>query len=224
MREREIKSRLSLSIFNSWPGRCAHRAGSKTRVPDSDVVFPENKLVSRRSTPLTFHGDFCVSTMGKGRHQTIQQKKPQHCRGAVGTSTRAVACAVASQPQLLLCAHPPMLSHGYNNLLTDSNDLLLSSSALLFWRSPHDAWSRAREPSPVSRSPCRRFVSFSLSQWQPHSPSLGRVVHGRSCDPLRRLSGSRRDQRKCRPSTSAEYQLSRRSEVHVRRDCRAAAL
>ena len=63
-------------------------------------------------------------------------KKQQYCRGAVGTSTRAVACAFASQP--FLCAHPPVLSHGHKNLTIDcgdvllSNDLLLSSSALLF--------------------------------------------------------------------------------------------
>ena len=74
------------------------------------------------------------------QHQAIQ-KKTQHFRGAVGTSARAVACTFASEPQPLLGAHPPVLSHGHKNLLVDcgddllNNDLLLSSSALLFWRS-----------------------------------------------------------------------------------------
>ena len=45
-----------------------------------------------------------------------EEEKTQHCRGAVGTCTRAVACALASQPQPLLCAHPSMLSHGHKNL------------------------------------------------------------------------------------------------------------
>ena len=57
------------SIFNSLPGRCAHRAGSKR--PGSQTV------------PSFFH-------------------KTQHCRWAVGTSTRAVACASTSKPQPLL--------------------------------------------------------------------------------------------------------------------------
>ena len=79
----------------------------------------------------------------KRRHQTSQKKNPQNCRGTVGTSTRAVAYAFASQSQPLLCAHPTVLSHGHENLLTDlgddllSNDLLLSPSALLFSTSSH---------------------------------------------------------------------------------------
>ena len=105
-------------------------------------------------------------------------KDPQHCRGAVGTSSRAVACACASQPQPLPCVHPSVPSHGHRNLLLDCgddllrNDLLLSSSALLTRRSSHsdDASSPAREfsvsvrspflPSPTPMSPCRRFVSI----------------------------------------------------------------
>ena len=95
-------------------------------------------------------------------------------------------------------ARPPVLSHSDKNLLIDcgdnllSNNRLLRSSALPFWRSSHsdDASSQARE----------------WSAWQPHSPSLGRVSHGHSCDPLRQLSGSRQDQLRCHPSSSAQYQ------------------
>ena len=39
----DIKSRLNQSSFKSLPGRCAHWAGSKTRVPDSDVLFLKKK-------------------------------------------------------------------------------------------------------------------------------------------------------------------------------------
>ena len=48
--------------------------------------------------------DFCVSTTGT---ETTSKKKKttQHCRGAVGTSTRAVTCALTSKPQLLLIFH-----------------------------------------------------------------------------------------------------------------------
>ena len=34
-----------------------------------------------------------------------KKKKKQHCRGTVDTSTRAVACALTSKPQLLLLLH-----------------------------------------------------------------------------------------------------------------------
>ena len=40
--QRRDQSRLSQSISNSLPGRCARRAGSKTRIPDSDVFFSGN--------------------------------------------------------------------------------------------------------------------------------------------------------------------------------------
>ena len=118
---------------------------AKDQVPDSDVVlfFRKYKPVSQRWT---------TSNCSKAQN-------PQHYRGVCDTSTRAVACAVASQPQPLPCAHPPVLSHGHTKLLTDcgddhlSNSLLLSLSALLFWRSSDsdDAWSPERESTPILR-------------------------------------------------------------------------
>ena len=55
---------LKQSIFKSLPGRmCTPGGVNEARVPDSDVVpFPQNIPVSRRSTPLPFLRDFCVST------------------------------------------------------------------------------------------------------------------------------------------------------------------
>ena len=50
--------------------------------------------VSRRSTPLMFHWDFCVSTLGRETTSSYPKEKKHHCCGAVGTSTRAVACTV----------------------------------------------------------------------------------------------------------------------------------
>ena len=100
-----------------------------------------------------------------------------------------------------------------------SNNLLLSPSALLFGRShSHDASSPAREILRLGETavhtvrldtghPGGGSSRSWPAQWQPpHSPSLGRVAHGRSCGPPRQLSGSQRDQRTCHPSTSAQYQ------------------
>ena len=42
----------------------------------------------------------------ESRHQTVQKNKTQRCREDVGTSTRAVACALTSKPQPLLLLHP----------------------------------------------------------------------------------------------------------------------
>ena len=93
------------SIFKSKPGRCAHRAGSKR--PGSQTV---TSFFSRGNIPvssLTFLLDFCVSTTGRETTSTCskQKKKTQHCCGTVGTSTRAIACALASKPQPLLLLH-----------------------------------------------------------------------------------------------------------------------
>ena len=72
----------SISQFSTHhQGSCAHSAGSKTRIPDSDFVFSENKPVSRRSTPLNgrkrraalsqaSHGSFCVNIYACGRTAT----------------------------------------------------------------------------------------------------------------------------------------------------------
>ena len=88
-------------------------------------------------------------------------KRTRHCRGAVGTSTRAVACAFASQAQLL-CANLSEPSLDHKNLLIDcgddllSNDLALNSSTLLFWRSSVPA------ASDVVKLPVLGLLSSSL--------------------------------------------------------------
>ena len=71
------------------------------------------------------------------------------------------------------------------------NTLRLSPSILLFWRflsHSDDASSPERELSNIT---------------PPHSPSLERVSYGHFCDP-RPISGSWREQRACRPSTSLQ--------------------
>ena len=113
-----------------------------------------------------FLRDFCVSTTGRERrHQAIQKEK-KHCGGAVDTSTRAVACALTCKPRLLLFLHstravantvknlkkPQLLLIGRGGHLL-SNDLLLSSSALLFWRS----YSPLRRRLVTRCKRCRRF-------------------------------------------------------------------
>ena len=69
----EIKGQLNQSIFNSLPrkGETHTGLGQKTRVPDSDVA--KDKPVSRRSTPLTFHRDFSVSTRRKRKKKAVSR-------------------------------------------------------------------------------------------------------------------------------------------------------
>ena len=77
-----------------------------------------------------------------------------------------------------MCAHPSVQSHGHRNLLIDSgddllsNDLLLSSSALLFWRSSShsdDVWS------PVASD-------VAVSAQQPQSDCLQQHTHHRTSE------------------------------------------
>ena len=83
----------SISQFlNSLPGRCALRAGSKTRIPDSNVVFP---ATTNLTTPLTFHRDFHVSTIKETTSKCFKKMNLVGCEQV----HRAVVCAVASQPQ-----------------------------------------------------------------------------------------------------------------------------
>ena len=73
--------------------------------PDSDVTFPGNKPVSQRSPQLTFQCDFCVSMIRREPTSDCSKEQNTACRGALGTSTRAVACALTSKPQPLLLLH-----------------------------------------------------------------------------------------------------------------------
>ena len=79
----------------------------EARVPESDVVlFPQIHTclttVNAAHIPLGF-----LSLNDRKRDDSI-------C-GAVGTSTNAVACFFASQPQLLFHAHPSELSLSHKN-------------------------------------------------------------------------------------------------------------
>ena len=209
------------------PGRCAHQAGSKTRVPDSDVAFHS-----------------IVMTSMIGREPTSDypnNKKPQHCRGAVGTSTSAVACAFASQPQPLLSAHPSVLSlSALLALLGGPTSSPLSnmmvSPFLPSPLSPRSPFQWTCDKSWDKRNTTRQRVACLDSSHKKlasvegddgvghkndrllglrlrrdlllHSPSLRRVAQSRSCGPLRPLSECRRDQRACHPSTSGWSMIS----------------
>ena len=96
----------------------------------------------------------------------------------MGTSTRDVAYVLSSQPQPLLCAHPSVLSHGHKNLLIDcgddllSNDLLLSSSALLFWHSSSrsdDVWSPVASDVTVSAQQPQSNCLFATEKPTTHT-------------------------------------------------------
>ena len=124
----------------------------------------------------------------ESRQQTIQnKKKTQYCRGAMGTSTLAVACASASQPQLLLCAHPSELSLGHKNLPIDSgddlfcNNLVLNSSALLFWSSSEGLPSS----SPLSNMMVSPFLPSPSSPRSPFQWTCDKSWDKRNTTPLR---------------------------------------
>ena len=107
-------------------------------------------------------------------------------------------------PALSQTCHSPFSVHirpccrtATKKLLTDSgddllnNDLLLSSSALLFWRpSSHSGDRPSCRPSQSRGRPAGSSSRSSQSQWQPHSPAHRRVAHGRSCAPLRLLQNT----------------------------------
>ena len=50
-------------------------------------------------------GFLCLDDRKREDIKLFKTKKTQHCRGTVGTSTRAIACALASKPQPLLLLH-----------------------------------------------------------------------------------------------------------------------
>ena len=102
----EIKSRLNSQFSTHCQRIFTSRFDKKNKIQNSDVIFPENKPVSRWSTPLKFQSGFLRLNDMTSQHQTAQKSKTQHCREAVGTFTRAVASASASKPQSLLCARP----------------------------------------------------------------------------------------------------------------------
>ena len=137
------------------------------------------KPVSLRSTPLTFLRDFCVSTIRRETTSNYsKEKKPTTLPWSCGTSTRDVAYVLSSQQQPLLCAHPSVLSHGHKNLLIDcgddllSNDLLLSSSALLFWHSSSrsdDVWSPVASDVTVSAQQPQSNCLFATEKPTTHT-------------------------------------------------------
>ena len=83
------------------PGQRPRRSMKLTRlIPDIDFRFLcENQPVSRRSSIALW--DFCVPWMGRTDMKLFKiTQKATISRGAVGTSSRTVACALASKPQL----------------------------------------------------------------------------------------------------------------------------
>ena len=175
----KIKSRLNQSMFNSLPGRCRHRAGSKTRIPDGDVVLKKN---------ITFHRDFCVLATRRAHIRLL--KRTRH----------SIAVELWARPPVRLPAlSQASHSHGHKSMLTDcgddllSDELLLGCSALLFWRSSsHSDAAGHLKGSPLrSRGrPAGGSSRSSPSAWQPpHSPSLRRVAHVESCGPIVRFQG-----------------------------------
>ena len=86
---------------------CTPSWAKEARVSDSDVVlFPQQHTCL--TTVCAAHvpsGFLCLDGRKRDDNKLFKRKNPQHCRGAVGTSTRAVACALASKPQPLLFLH-----------------------------------------------------------------------------------------------------------------------
>ena len=81
----------------------------EARVPDSDVVlFQQETSLSHDGLRRSCSFEISVSRRQEERETTSsssKEKDQQHCRGAVDTSTRAVACALTSKPQPLLLLH-----------------------------------------------------------------------------------------------------------------------
>ena len=200
------------SISNSLPGICAHRAGSKTRVPDSNVVlFPQKRTclttVCAADVPLGF---LCLNDRKRETTSNYHQKKKNTAfRRAVARR----ACASSHSP-FSVHIHP-VLSHGHKNLLIDcgddllNNDLLLSSSALLLsWLSVSVSVRSPFMPSTsVSRSHCRKFVPIVAVTMATFSFSFTWMSGAWSVLRSSLPSGSRRGQRACHPSTFAEYRV-----------------
>ena len=73
---------------------------TRTPVPVKYQGPRKNKSVSRRSTPLTFHWDFCLNDRKRpGQEETTPKYSKEKTAlpwGLWATSTRAVACAFAS--------------------------------------------------------------------------------------------------------------------------------
>ena len=135
-------------------------AGLKTKIPDGDVVSLENKLVSRRSTPLTFPSGFLRFNERTSPHCPKEQKHSTAVDLWARPPVLLPALSQASRSPFCVHIHP-VVSHGDKNLLINCGD-----STLLFWLSSHsdDASSPATEFSVSVRSP------FTLSVATPRSP------------------------------------------------------
>ena len=123
-------------------------------------------------------------SLEKNLYARVGQLGP-HCKKwrAVGTSTRAVARPQKPPHRLWRCCV-----------------LRLGEIALMATSTP--------------RSTCWKFVPIVTVSVA--TLILLRLDERRMvalCNPMRQLTGSRRDQKTCHPSTSAQYQSSRRSQV-----------
>ena len=142
----------------------------------------EPTCLSRR---ILFICDLCLLRLNdkkRSRHQNDRKNKTQHCRGAVGKSTRAVACAFASEPQ-------PFSEHIHPCCSSSTKASSVGSALLVAFRLREIAFScrpprSRREVRLDRRHNDNLLILLHLDEWR-----------------LRQLSGSRRH-----PSTSAEYE------------------
>ena len=119
---RRDQSEFNQSVFSShFQGECTPGWVKEARQTVTSFFF-----LGKHTCLTTVHASrpfgISVSTTRRETSCYPKKKKSQHHRGAVGTSTRAVACAFASQPQPLLCGHPSVPSDGQKNLLTDCGE------------------------------------------------------------------------------------------------------
>ena len=122
-----------------------------------------------------------------------------------------------------------MPSHGDKNILIDCGDDFLSSSLLL---SSSGALLPLGRPLVTCKGVHPGLEVALLEVRLDRRRERGNLLILRRCDEWRKVglavlfvcSGSRRDQRSCHPSTSSEYQSSRRSQVRDRPDSRAGSL
>ena len=123
------KSKSRLSQFSTPCREDVHTGLGQRPVPDSDVVF--STTVCAAHVQLGF---LCLND-----RIILLKKKTQHCLGYVGTSTRAVACALANQPQPLLCVHihPRCRTATKNSSLTVEIRLCSSSARPTPTTPPH---------------------------------------------------------------------------------------
>ena len=201
-------SQPKLSIFSSHCQGDVHTGlGQRGQGSQTVTSFFQQKHPCLTTVYVAYvpSGLLCLDNRKRETTSRYSKKKKQHCCGAVDTSSRAVACALTSKPQLLLLLHSTrVLTSTVKNLekpqllLIDrgghllSNDLLLSSSALLLWRSSShsdDVWSPVA--SDVAASAQQRNRIACLQKPTTHTPWNERTEED-NCDTKAPVSVLRR--------------------------------